>query len=147
MNLAPLKSAAEARAKVDRLQEEVSKLPQYQPRVAHYFHGGIYCREVWRRAGILVVGRVHLKEHFYVIASGRVRITTDDGAEDITGPRVLLSKPGTKRAVLSITAAHCLTFHRTDALTPEEAEIELVEPDPTSLYLADGSLKTQEVIA
>lgn len=129
------------RLQVERLQAEVAKLPQYQPRVAHYFHGGMYCREVWRDAGVIVVGKVHLKEHFYLIASGSVRITTDEGVQDITGPHLLLSKPGTKRAVVSLTPALCMTFHRTDAMTPEDAETELIEPDDSGLYLANGALK------
>jgi hypothetical protein len=137
---------ASARALVDRLQAELSKLPQYEPKTTHYFHGGMYCREVYRDAGVLVVGKVHLKEHFYVIASGTVQIT--DGAspaQEVTGPRVIKSMPGTKRAVYSVTPALCLTFHRTDATNPEDAETELVESDPTSMYLAGNQLR-QEVL-
>lgn len=137
--------ARPSREMVERLQAEVSKLPQYEPETKHYFHGGMYCREVWRDEGVLVVGKVHLKDHFYLIVSGTVLITTDDGAEEITGPRLIQSKPGTKRAVFSITPALCMTFHKTDATTPEEAEVELVESDPTSTYLAGNVIK-QEVL-
>jgi hypothetical protein len=137
---------ANARALVDRLQAEVSKLPQYEPKTSHYFHGGMYCREVYRDGGVLVVGKVHLKEHFYVIASGTVQITDGSGpAQEFTGPKVIESLPGTKRAVYSVTPTTCLTFHRTDANNPEDAETELVESDPTSTYLA-GNLLKQEVL-
>ena len=67
--------------KVQTLQAEVSKLPQYEPETKHTFHGGMYCREVFRHAGVLVVGKVHKKEHFYYIVSGTVAITTDDGVQ------------------------------------------------------------------
>ncbi|CAB4126913.1 hypothetical protein UFOVP254_26 [uncultured Caudovirales phage] len=122
------------RDKVQALQVELSKLPQYEPDTHHVFHGGMYCRQVWRPAGVLVVGKVHKKEHFYLIVSGTVHITTDDGVERIVGPRLLRSKPGTKRAVYAETDTLCMTFHRTDTTTVEDAETELVEEDPTSMY-------------
>jgi hypothetical protein len=121
------------RSKVEALQAEISQLPQYEAPTEHLFHGGMYCRQVWRPAGCLIVGRVHRKEHFYVIASGTVLVTTDSGlAKRITGPAVLRSSPGTKRAVYAETDALCMTFHRTDSMTVEDAENELVEPDPNA---------------
>jgi hypothetical protein len=129
--------------KVQALQAEVSKLPQYEPETKHYFHGGMYCREVFRHAGVLVVGAVHKKEHFYLIVSGTVAITTDDGVQEVTGPHLFSSKPGTKRAVYSITDALCMTFHAIEAKTVEEAEAELVEAEPNSMYSLGNQVKHQ----
>jgi hypothetical protein len=129
--------------KVKVLQEEVMKLPQYEPKTRHYFHGGMYCREVWRDANVLVVGKVHLKEHFYMIVNGTVLITTDEGVQRIEGPALLLSKPGTKRAVFSETPALCMTFHRTDNTTVEGAEEELVEHEEMSMFDAFNRIKFQ----
>ena len=122
------------RARVEHLQAEISKHPQYQPKTTHTFHGGMYCRQVWRDADVTIVGRVHKKEHFYYVVSGTVVVTTDDGLQTITGPHLLCSKPGTKRAVYSVTEALCVTFHRVDATTVEDAEAELVEHDPASMF-------------
>lgn len=135
-----------ARQAVERLQAEVSKLPQYEPKTQHYFHGGMYCREVWRDGGVLVIGAVHLQEHFYVIASGTVLITDGDSPpQTVIGPKLIQSMPGTKRAVYSVTPALCMTFHRTDATTVEQAEAELVENDPTGTFLPGNKMK-QEVL-
>lgn len=131
--------------KVQALQAEVSKLPQYEPETKHYFHGGMYCREVFRHAGVLVVGAVHKKEHFYLIVSGTVAITTDDGVQEVTGPHLFSSKPGTKRAVYSITDALCMTFHAIEAKTVEEAEAELVEAEPNSMYSLGNQVKHQSL--
>lgn len=139
--------ALDMRQKVCRLQEDLQKLPQYEPETKHRFHAGMYCREVWRDAGVLVVGKVHKKEHYYLIVSGTVHITTDEGVQRLTGPAMLECTPGTKRAVYSETAALCMTFHRTDATTVEEAEAELVEEEE-SMY-APGNLiahQPQEVL-
>ena len=134
------------RQKVESLQQELSKLPQYEPKTKHYFHGGMYCREVFRHAGVLVVGAVHKKEHIYLIVSGTVAITDGDGnVQEVTGPHVVQSKPGTKRAVYAVTDALCMTFHVTEATTVEEAEATLVEVDPTSMYSLGNRVKNTEI--
>ena len=135
--------APSMRERVSRLQNELRKLPQYEPETKHYFHGGMYCREVWRRADVLVVGKVHRKEHFYLIVSGTVVITTDEGVQRVTGPHLLKCSPGTKRAVFSETDALCMTFHVVDAQTIEEAEQELVEPDSADMYAPGNRLQHQ----
>lgn len=136
-------SPADMRRAVERLQGEVSKLPQYEPETKHYFHAGMYCREVYRNAGVLVVGKVHKKAHFYVIASGTVCITTDDGAKRVNGPAVLQCTPGTKRAVYAETPATCMTFHIVNAKTVEEAERELVEEDDNDMYLPGNRVRPE----
>jgi hypothetical protein len=133
------------REKVQILQDALLQLPQYEPLTKHYFHGGMYCREVFREAGVLVVGKVHKKEHFYLIVSGTVAITTDEGVQRITGPQLLLSKPGTKRAVYAETDALCMTFHATETKSVEDAEIEMVEEEPNSLYSVGNTLKIKEL--
>ena len=134
------------RAKVEALQAELCKLPQYEPITRHTFHGGMYCREVFREAGILIVGKVHKKEHFYLIVGGTVAITTDDGVQLITGPHLLCSKPGTKRAVYAETDALCMTFHRVESDNVEDAEAELVEDAPNSVYGIGNQIKPTEVL-
>jgi hypothetical protein len=133
------------RQRVEALQAEISKHVQYEPITTHVFHGGMYCRQVWREAEVTIVGKVHKKEHFYMVASGTVVITTDTGVERITGPKVLCSKPGTKRAVYAETDALCLTFHVVESLNVEDAETELVEHDPKSMFLAGNKVKHQEL--
>lgn len=138
--------ALTGRQKVERLQAEVSKLPQYEPETTHTFHGGMYCREVWRPAGVVVIGKVHKKEHFYLIVSGTVQITGGDGdAVEVTGPRLFCSKPGTKRAVYAVTDALCMTFHVVNATTVEDAETELVEEDPLSMFTIGNKVKLKEI--
>jgi hypothetical protein len=131
--------------RVAALQSEISKYPQYEPPTEHIFHGGMYCRQVWRPAGCLIVGKVHKKEHFYMIVSGTVKITTDDGVQTITGPFLLCSKPGTKRAVYAETDALCMTIHRVESNTVEEVESELVEDDPNSMFTIGNKVKNPEI--
>lgn len=140
-----LANIAPSREQIELLQSEMSKLPQYEAPTEHVFHGGMYCRQVWRPAGCLIVGKVHKKEHFYMVVSGTVKVTTDDGLQTITGPMLLCSKPGTKRAVFAETDALCMTFHRVDSNTVEDAESELVEDDPKSMFTIGNKIKHIEI--
>ncbi len=138
-------SEVTTRSPVRDLQAAMLFQPQYVPLTEHSFHGGMYCRQVWRPATCLIVGKVHRKEHFYLVAKGTVLITTDDGAQEITGPQVLKCAPGTKRAVYAVTDALCMTFHATSAKTVEEWEAEAVEPDDTSPFLPGNLLPVEQL--
>lgn len=144
--LAGAKKPELMRQSVGVIQRAISALPQYEPETHHYFHGGMYCREVRRCNDALIVGKVHKKEHFYVVASGTVAISQEgEPAKIVTGPAVLKSMPGTKRAVLALSDAVCMTFHRTDATTVEDACAELVEDDPADMFDVFNRVK-QEVL-
>ena len=94
-----------------------------------------------REAGTLIVGKVHRKEHIYIVLFGTVRITAGSQVTEVTGPKIFISKPGTKRAVLALTDACCFTVHKTELTDLALIEEELIEPDPTSPFLADNTLK------
>jgi len=131
-------------AAMDRLQAELSKLPQYEPETEHFFHGGMYCRKVARQKDTVVVGAVHKREHFYLLVSGTIVVSDGDpmgGGDVFEAPALILSKPGTRRAVVAVTDAVCMTFHRTDATTVEDAERDLVEEDTTSMFAVGNQLK------
>ena len=133
------------KAGIEALESGLRMLPQYEPETKHYFHGGMYCREVYRDAGVLVVGKVHKKEHFYEIVSGRVKITGGNEVVEAGAGTLFLSQPGTKRAVFALEPTICRTFHRIESDNVEDAEKELVEDDDTSMYLAGNSVR-QEVL-
>jgi hypothetical protein len=125
------------------IKATLAALPQYEPESTMYFHGGMLMREVWRPAGVMVVGRRHKKEHLYIILEGRVAITDGNGAKAVeAGPgTVIKSMPGTERAVYALTDARCLTVQRCDATTMEGAERELMEDDPDVLYTIDNKVR------
>ena len=119
---------------VERLGRAMAEMPQAELDTDHYFADGMYARSLFRPAGTLIVGKVHKKEHFYIIASGCVDVTTDHGLERIHGPRIIISKPGTQRAVLAIEDSLCITIHRTDQKELADIEKELVEPCDYALF-------------
>jgi hypothetical protein len=125
-----------------RLQAAAANLPQIETlRTEHFFADGMYCRSLFRPADTLIVGKVHKREHLYIVASGEVTVIGKNYKERIIGPRVVVSAPGTKRAVYSHTDATCMTVHRTDETDLDKIEAELIEPDETSVFDAHNQLK------
>lgn len=129
------------RERVEALQAEMLKHEQYEPPTVHRFHGGMYCREVAQVADSLIVGKVHKKEHFFVLLSGTVAVTVGHFVEQISAPAVLQSYPGTKRAIYAVTPCSYMTMHRTDTTTVEAAEAEMVEPDAASPFGIGNTLQ------
>ena len=122
---------------VRQLEDEMRKLPQLQLETKHYFADGMYCRALFRPAGTLIVGKQHRREHFYIVVSGRVQVE-----KNIYGPgSIVVSGPGSKRAVLALEDSLCITVHRTNKKNLDKIERELIEPDPRALFDARNKLK------
>jgi len=127
------------------LQSVMAKLPQAELETEHYFADGMYCRVVKRDAGVVIVGKVHRKEHFYMVVKGSVAVIQDGAERRIySAPSIIVSKPGTKRAVVALEDSVCLTVHRTDKRDLSEIEAEVVEPDSCALFGPDNKLKSLE---
>lgn len=128
------------RERVNALQAAMVQLPQAELETWHYFADGMYARVVPRAKDTLIVGKVHLREHFYIVAKGRVRVTGGDEVVDLEAPAIIVSQPGTKRAVLALEDSVCMTVHRTDKKDLAEIEAELVEPDDAALFNHENKL-------
>ena len=131
------------RAAIERLQAAMLKLPQSTKGLEthHYFANGMYARELFRPAGTLIVGRVHKQEHFYIVLEGEVTIAGPDGPKRIKAPAIMVSAPGTKRAVFAHEDTRCLTIHRTSETDLDAIEAELLEPDESSAFDIRNELK------
>lgn len=122
------------REQIDALQHAVAQLPQIEPKTTHRFADGMYCREVFRCAGTLIVGKVHKKEHLFVLLQGDLTLWTEEGMKRVQAPFTWVSKPGTKRVTYAHTDSIAMTVHQVSSRDIEAIEDELVEHDPTSAY-------------
>ena len=130
------------REQIERLQEEISKLPQVQSMVTeHFFSDGMYCRRVFRKAGTFIVGKVHKKDHFFMCAKGQIIAWSEKGMVTLKEGDLICSKAGTKRVTLAVTDAVGITFHVTDKTDLDEIEKELIEPDDLALFDSGNKLK------
>lgn len=124
------------------LEDAAKKLPQIKLETAHYWALGMYCRALFRPADTLIIGKVHKKEHFYIVMHGEVTIKSADGSSQrVKAPAIFVSKAGTKRAVYAHEDSLCITVHRTDNTDLEKIEAELIEDDPEALYDSSNQIK------
>lgn len=126
---------------IERLQAAMAQMPQVELPTKHYFADGLYCRELFRPEGTTIVGKVHLREHLYMVLAGIVTVIGSGEPQTLEAPAIIVSSPGTKRAVFAHTDAICCTVHRTDSKDLEEIERDLLEPDETALFDAHNNLK------
>lgn len=125
-----------------KMQAAIMQMPQVEGVVTeHFFSGGMYCRKVFRKAGTVVVGKVHKAHHFFICVFGELAVSSKDGTRILKAGDVIESKPGTKRVTYAITDAIGMTVHKTDNTDLDEIEKELIEPEEFSLFDSNNRLK------
>jgi len=118
-----------SREQVMQLERAIGDLPDQvdmAQHTSHYFADGIYLRELFMPAGMVVTGKIHRTRHLTIISNGTVQITTDRGVEEFTGPSVFVSEAGAKKAIFAITDCVLMNPHpttETDLVKIEEAFI------------------------
>jgi len=129
-----------SKEQIEKLQSEMAKMPQVELETEHYFSGGMYCRKLIRPAGTLIVGKVHLKDHFFMCAKGEIIAWSEKGMKTLKAGDIIESKQGTKRVTYAVTDAIGITFHKTDKTDLDDIETELIEPDATALFDSSNKL-------
>lgn len=131
-----LRKKQDFRDKINSLQEEMTiggaltgqDVHNANP-TKHTFADGCYIREIFNPAGILVITKIHKKEHPFFLMKGKMSILTENGIETIEAPHQGITKPGTKRAIYAHEDCVFVTVHATSKLTPEEVEEEVIAKD------------------
>ena len=129
-----------SKKQIEKLQSEMAKMPQVELETEHYFSGGMYCRKLIRPAGTLIVGKVHLKDHFFMCAKGEIIAWSEKGMKTLKAGDIIESKQGTKRVTYAVTDAIGITLHKTDKTDLDDIEAELIEPDATALFDSSNKL-------
>lgn len=109
--------------KINQVEQEFEALPaemQQEMPLNHIFTPGLYVREVCMRKGSLVISRIHLTEHPFVISAGVVSVLDDDGWKTLRSPFTGVTKPGTRRILLVHEDTIFSTFHVTNETDPDE---------------------------
>jgi len=131
------------REKMEVLQSAMAEFPQVDIPTFHHFSDGVYVREMHCVAGTLIVGKVHKREHLFILTAGEMTLTGDGHAPRLVkAPFTVVSAPGIKRAGYAHTDCIVLNVHRTDSRDLDEIEAELVEPDGLALFDARNELRS-----
>lgn len=96
---------------VIELEKALMQLPQVDLPVCNDFCSGIYARTLIIPAGVCLTGAIHKDESFFVVRSGVLIVTTDDGPQQVGPGFMSITRPNSKRAGLAVTDVVCTTFH------------------------------------
>lgn len=96
--------------------------------LTHYFAPGLYAREIFLPAGVLVVGKIHRHAHVNTISKGRVVVATEFGTTELVAPCTFVSQPGTKRVVLAHEDTIWTTYHPTEETDLDRIEDYVIAP-------------------
>ena len=97
--------------------------------VKHTFAGGCYIREIFNPAGLILVTKIHKKEHPFFLMKGKMSILTEDGVKTIQAPHNGVTPPGTKRVIFTHEDCVFITVHATELTDIKEIEEEIIAKD------------------
>ena len=116
--LAEVESSDKVRGKILDFEEALSYVPgatkgdRQDCPLKHSFADGIYVREIFIPADMLITGKIHKHAHPNFLMKGKVKVFTEgEGEQILEAPLSMISKAGTKRVVYTITDTVWITVH------------------------------------
>jgi hypothetical protein len=97
--------------------------------VTHDFADGQYIRAITMPKGLVVSTKIHAKNHPFFVMKGKCSVYTEDGMQTIEAPYHGITYSGTKRLLYIHDECVWITVHRTDKLSVEEVEEEVIAKD------------------
>lgn len=112
--------------KLQKLETEMLKHEQVDIKITHYFAPGVYAREMFLPAGVMLTGKIHRHAHMNIMSQGDVTIVMEDGRKRVQAPFSFVSAPGTKRAFYAHADTVWTTIHPTNETDLEKLEAEII---------------------
>jgi len=106
--------------KIDQFTEYLLQLPQIDLDLVNTFAGGVYSRQITIPKGTVIVGALHLTDHFNVCLRGDLTFVTVDGPQRITGPCMFVAPGGTKKVAYANEETVWVNFHRATHDNPQD---------------------------
>jgi hypothetical protein len=131
-----LPKAVEAIGKLAEAMREQPEAVQLDIDPLHLFAPGLYVRVLHMPAGSAIVSKIHATEHFCLALNGRATVANGDERQEVIGPCLMRTMPGTQRALYIHEDATWITFHPT-----EHTEVEKIERDIIAESFDDPRLK------
>lgn len=116
----------DVRARVNAFENEARKVEQVELVTKHYFANGVYARELYIPAGVILTGKIHKYENLNIMSKGVLDVLIGDKVQRVTAPFTIVSPPGTKRIARAIEDTIWITLHSVDP-TFSIPELNLIE--------------------
>jgi len=128
-----------AASEVERLEYQLSQMPDGFFPTEHLFLPGMYLRRIFMPAGSLLTSMKHKTKHPFVIASGKLRVMDQDGVVEYEAPFVGITEAGTKRVLYIHEDTTWITFHANpeNISDPDEMVEYLTYPNENPLFHKD----------
>ena len=134
----------DAREAVEQIEDAMQGMPPAFLPIKHYFANGMYAREMTMPAGAIVTGAIHKTTHFCILSQGRVHVMSEDGIEELVAPAIIISQPGTKRAIHALEDTVWTNIHATNETDLDKLVEELTESTVDQLQ---GGVNNKQVLA
>lgn len=97
--------------RIERHPDSFRELP-----TNHLFPRGLYVREVFMKKGDIILTRVHMVEHAFIVSCGVfLQWSDENGWEKITAFHSGITKPGTRRLIVILEDTIFSTVHANPA--------------------------------
>ena len=77
----------------------------------HWFAPGLYGREITIPGNMVLTTMIHASEHIAILAKGSFTVYTEKGLEYYKAPFTMITKVGTKRAMITHEEVVFITIH------------------------------------
>lgn len=134
----------DVREAVEQIEDAMQGMPPAFLPIKHYFANGMYAREMTMPAGAIVTGAIHKTTHFCILSQGRVHVMSEDGIEELVAPAIIISQPGTKRAIHALEDTVWTNIHATNETDLDKLVEELTESTVDQLQ---GGVNNKQVLA
>jgi hypothetical protein len=117
------------RKDIMEMEEVIKNLPTAFDKcpypIFHSFSDGMYRREIHINGGHLIVGKIHKKDYFVEMLTGKAWVVSEFGAKELIAPCSFKAKAGVKHIGFHLEDTIWVDTHRVEATTVEEAEKEI----------------------
>lgn len=127
------------------LQAAMLPIQCAMPEAKHHFAHGMYAREFSMPAGMTVVGKKHMHQHFMLVTKGRARVVTEFDEMEVSAGLIHVSQPGAKRVVYAIEDTTFVTVHLnpSDTHDLDVIEAEHIEPESEEMRALVASYRKE----
>jgi hypothetical protein len=97
----------------------------------HYFHAGIYIREMVVPANCFVIGQAHTSGDFTnILTQGSALLRNEEGEiMEVTAPYISNAKNGNRKTAYFTSDSKWINIHNTDKTTVKEVEKDILVPE------------------
>ena len=98
--------------KIDELEAVmVDNFPIVDCPVTHHFTEGLYVREIFMPAGMLITSKIHKTQHQYFVMKGKCIVWIDGIEHIIEAPYIGVTEPNTRRVLYILEDCIWATTH------------------------------------